>query len=493
MIPKTARTLVLAFFAFAVALPAAAANAATARTKPVPTVSSVAPLHLTIGDQLTIKGRHFRAGKNKNTVVFKRDGQRAVFVRASKATATTLSVTVPAKLAQYLSRRKGGTARPTRFRLRVLAARFGRAFTSTKLSPVISEADPAAASPSTGVKVATTGGPPATAPVSANQDCDGDGVPNATDLDDDNDLLSDALEVSLKLNTCNADTDGDGMTDGWEYQSAIDLNNAGCNAPGYPTPCTSAMPYPWKVPYPNPLDGSDAGTDFDGDWISNALEYQAWARHPGHSLSATGMWYSGGLKSSQDPVSDSCVGMPIPAPRAPFTVAYANLLDANGNGCLSDGERDEDGDMLSNNAELTGFISSVGWWAANFDKEDPFTNVVWSGTNWLDPDTDGDGIFDGMDDQDHDDYWNAEELVRGSQSWDKDKNATGDTTGLWVQPFNPCLPNPDSRTCPDFLPPGGSWAPFPRPDGTLTYPRWPLAAVGGAPASHPGAPIPIPS
>jgi hypothetical protein len=184
--------------------------------------------------------------------------------------------------------------------------------------------------------------------------------------------------------------------------------------------------------------------------------------------------------------------MPIPAPRAPFTTAYANLLDADHNGCLSDGERDEDSDMLSNNAELTGFISGVGWWAANFDKEDPFSNVVWSGTNWLDGDTDGDGIFDGMDDQDHDDYWNAEELVRGAQSYDKDKNATGASTGLWVQPFNPCLPNPDSRTCPDFLPPGGSWAPFPRPDGNLTYPRWPLAGPG-APASHPLAPIAIPT
>src|SRR4051794_13960004 len=141
MILKTARTLALALLAFAVALPAAA-DAATARTSSVPTVSSVAPLNVAIGDQLTIRGRGFRAGKNKNTVVFKRDGQRAVFVTAGESTTTQMRLAIPAKLSAYLSRRAGGTARPTRFRIRILAARFGRAFTSTKLSPVISDPGP---------------------------------------------------------------------------------------------------------------------------------------------------------------------------------------------------------------------------------------------------------------------------------------------------------------------------------------------------------------
>src|SRR5215213_1729566 len=472
-----ARTLVLALLALAGALSLLPASASAARTS-VPTVTSVAPLNLAIGDTLTIRGRNFRSGRNRNTVVFKRDGQRAVFVTAQEATATRIRLVIPAKLSQYLSRRSGGTARPTRFRLRVLSARFGRAFTATKLSPVVSEPSAASASPSAGVKVTNAAGAQVVTPVSAAPDCDADGQANAVDLDDDNDFLSDALEVSLKLNTCNPDTDGDGMTDGWEYQSAIDLNNAGCNTPAYPTPCTSATPYPWKVPYPNPLDGTDGSRDFDGDWIPTYQEHAAWAQHAGHDLSIAGMWYSAGLKSSQDPVGDGCVGLPIPAPRPPFTTAYANLLDANGNGCLSDGERDEDADMLSNNNELTGKLSSVSWWAANYDTEEPFATVVWSGTSWLDGDTDGDGIYDGMDDQDHDDYWNAEEQMRGSQEWDKNQAATNIHTGLWVQPYNPCLPNPASRTCPDFVPAGTSWAPFPRSDGSLTYPRWPLAGPG---------------
>jgi hypothetical protein len=485
MMLTPARTLVLALFALAAALTLPPASASAARTS-VPTVSNVAPLNLAIGDTLTITGRNFRAGRNRNTVVFKRDGQRAVFVTASEATATRIRLVVPTKLSQYLSRRSGGSARPTRFRLRILAARFGRAFTATKLSPVIGEAVPGSASPSTGVTIRDTNGQTVTVPVDTDPDCDLDGVRNSMDADDDNDFLSDALEVSLKLNTCSSDTDGDAIGDGWEYQSAVDLNNPGCNAPAYPTPCTPALPYPWKVPYPNPLDGGDAGSDFDGDWITDFDEFQGWVQHSGHDLSIGGMWYSGGLKSSQDPIADGCVGMPIPTARAPFTQDYADQLDANSNLCLSDGERDEDFDMLSNNQELTGELSANRWWLASFKTENPFTNVTWSGTKWLDGDTDGDGVYDGMDDQDHDDFWNAEEIERGSQDWDKAGVATGTHTGLWVQPFNPCLPNRDSRTCPDFVPAdSAAWAPFPQPNGSLTYPRWP---EWGAPYWPSGAP-----
>ena len=35
-----------------------------------------------VGDTISIRGRNFSRGKNKNTVVFKRDGARAVFAKA---------------------------------------------------------------------------------------------------------------------------------------------------------------------------------------------------------------------------------------------------------------------------------------------------------------------------------------------------------------------------------------------------------------------------
>jgi hypothetical protein len=470
--------IVLALLAVAVAMPPASASAARPK---VPTVSNVAPLNLGIGDTLTITGRNFRAGANRNTVVFKRDGQRAVFVRAEEATGTRIRLKVPDKLAQYLSRRSDGSVRPTRFRLRVLAARFGRTFTATRLSPVVNAATAGSATPTTGVTIRNGSGQQQTVAVDTDPDCDADGVRNSADADDDNDLLSDVLEVSLKLNTCSNDTDLDGMQDGWEYQSAVDLNTPGCNTPAYPTPCAPATPYPWKVPYPNALDGGDAGIDFDGDWIPNYQEHAAWIQKTGHDLSIAGMWYSGGLKSSQDPVSDGCVGVPIPSPRPPFTLEYADRLDMNGNNCLSDNERDEDNDMLGNVEELTGELSAIDWWTGVYEKEGPYTHVTFAGTKWLDGDTDGDGVYDGMDDNDHDDFWNAEEIARGTPSVNSSGASTGITTGLWVNPFNPCLPNRDSRTCPPYVPLGADpWSPFDDPE-----PRWPeWNPASGAP-THP--------
>ncbi len=97
----------------------AAANAATP-----PKVTSVAPLKLKIGERLTIRGKGFLAGKNRNTVLFKATGARAVFVKAESATSTKLVVKVPTKLAPFLKAATG-----TRFQLRVLAKRLSAAYT----------------------------------------------------------------------------------------------------------------------------------------------------------------------------------------------------------------------------------------------------------------------------------------------------------------------------------------------------------------------------
>jgi hypothetical protein len=524
MILKTARTLALALLAFAVALPAAA-NAATARTSSVPTVSNVAPLNIAIGDQLTITGRNFRAGKGKNTVVFKRDGQRAVFVTAEQATATQIKLTIPAKLTEYLSRQKGGTARPTRFRLRVLSARFGRAFTATKLSPVVSEALAAATTPTTGGTAKTvtptvvrdTSGAQVTVPVNTDPDCDADGLRNSVDTDDDNDLLPDTLEATLKTDACNADSDGDGMADGWEYQSARQLNRFSCPSTAFPTPCDAAQPYPRKRPFPNPLDGSDSSADYDRDSLRSIEEYTAWARHPGHSLTDAGMWYSDGLQASQDnDPADGCRGIAAYDLTMPvdlgFTLpigvtwtmpsAYKRSLDLNGDGCLTDEERDEDGDLLTNYDELSGRMVP-GYWKAKYAEEiggTPHEN----GLDWLDPDSDGDGTVDGIDDQDFDDYLNIEELTRGIRSVSETvdvpqlnpdgtpvRNANGDpivdkvpkypvgTTGLWVNPFSPCYPDTNSKNCDRVRPINQEW--------TIEDPKaknqWPVPS-GPQPPSH---------
>jgi hypothetical protein len=107
--------------------------------------------------------------------------------------------------------------------------------------------------------------------------------------------------------------------------------------------------------------------------------------------------------------------------------------------------------------------------------------VHYTGTDVTDPDSDGDGVRDGADDQDHDDIPNLLEVSRIMASGIDDRG-TGDCTprtGLptppnthhassygRVNPFNPCLPATWSRTC--DLHPGFGDAPAPF-DGS---PNW---------------------
>jgi hypothetical protein len=145
-------------------------------------------------------------------------------------------------------------------------------------------------------------------------------------------------------------------------------------------------------------------------------------------------------------------------------------LDTNTDGWLSDDERDEDADGLSNYEETHGRMMARSWWDQKYSKENPF-RLDYAGTLVDDADTDGDGVRDGADDQDHDDIPNIMELSR--------KQATGrnfdaeDTDALAgnptpergrVNPFNPCLPDRNSRTCPTYIPFGGdAWAPYDGP------------------------------
>ena len=134
---RSPRLLVLALLCLA-ALPTA--NALGARKSPArPVISSVGPASLSVGDTLTIRGRNFLAGAKRNTVVFKRDGGRAISVKAGHATRTVIKVVVPESL---------GVAEPTRFRVRVKARAYSKGYTPLKravlISPLLSAAEEAA-------------------------------------------------------------------------------------------------------------------------------------------------------------------------------------------------------------------------------------------------------------------------------------------------------------------------------------------------------------
>jgi hypothetical protein len=455
----------------ALLVPAAAGTAAAKpkKSKAAPVITSISPRSLAVGETLTIRGRHFVRGREKNTVAFKRAGAAAVFVKADVGTAKLLKVKLPARLEKVLLVRNGATV-PTRLRLRVLAARFGRSFSGGARVPLVAPPRPPVPDP------------PASDP---NADCDADGQINGIDTDDDNDLLPDTTEKTLKTDGCKYDTDGDGASDGYEYQSAVDLNNSRYRS------TTTPLPAPWKKPYPNPLFADDS-VDYDGDSLTLAEEFDLWRNFRDAAKGLQDLVYSDGNQYSAYHVDSTTrkpgalIG-PDPAVKYTSFISWAqgagvwnvlipdgsgglitrqlndfdqsNTLGAGelnwwGAGALSDDERDEDGDGLSNYDEYHGQIQP-GFWTSCYAHEAAYP-VAFEGTSPSSPDSDGDGILDGADDQDHDDIPNLMELSRNAATGialdGVCKKPSTDAPGSrprrgFVNPFNPCLPYIDSRTC----------------------------------------------
>jgi hypothetical protein len=526
----------------------AEASAKKKKAKP-PVVTSVSPMKVEIGQKLEIRGRYFLRGRNKNTVVFKRSGGKAVFVKADVGTTKLLRLTVPTKLEKQFATR-GTTLLPTRFRIRVLAKKFGKKYTANSRSPIVSLRTPPA--------------PPGFVESQPDGDCDGDGSKNRTDADDDNDGLTDAIEESLNLNPCTgdtdgdgledkfefdcdrngelnrdtddddddllkdgredeigtdsclADTDGDGVSDGYEYQSARDLNDDEHQE------SNTILEYPGKRPYPNALDPSDAGIDHDGDVLTLGEEYSLWLytirnghprrgalsysageqytistrtdgrRHPALAAAGydrqdqfltwardngyarvelqdvNGWWY--GARTSFDIRDFDRTGGPASTavsttPGGNYRNSELHYYDQAEDGWLTDAERDEDADGLTNFDESHGCMMDHGYWASLYDKETPYP-VKYGGTRLDDEDTDGDGVRDGADDQDHDDLPNLMECSRNAASGRTfDSHASppppvSTPRKGFVNPFSPCLPATGSRTCNRNPALDNVWAPF---------------------------------
>ena len=196
------------------------------------------------------------------------------------------------------------------------------------------------------------------------------------------------------------------MVDGYEYQSAITLNS-------------QALPYPGKRPWPNPLDPTDGGFDFDGDGLTLSQESKLWK-------------YTG----SVFPVDQYNDGTQNSGGRMYVTNSSQLPLDEDGNGILTDDERDADGDNLSNIVEYN-FEGTQAYWKKAYAADGTYSIASFS------------DVDDGADDQDHDGWSNFEEM-----------QLTRADTGYRVHAFNPCLPDPYSRVCSRYAYLSTSWAPF---------------------------------
>jgi hypothetical protein len=394
----------------------ALASTALAAT-PKPTVTSFSPAQVPVGGVLVLKGKNFASGARNNRVFFSRatDG-KTVRVRPKKASKTRMEVVVPAALSKFLTDGKATT-----FQLSIFTKVFGPK-TRKSRSPIVL---PAGSVPT------TPGSPGVTVTPPPAPDCDADGTPDAQDTDDDNDGLGDDVEAAIHTNPCSGDTDGDGVGDAFEYYSSLDLN-------GSPN-------YAGKRPYPNPLDGTDANKDFDGDGLTQAQEFAAAVKFG--SATTAPLTYSDGNQQSVAP-------------------ANPGAMDLDHNGRITDDEKDADNDGLPNWLEI-----------ANVEP-DPYLGCAFQGpsnaptiytncggvlmpngntfripektvtgatsppflaqTNYLDPDSDGDGVNDGNDDQDLDGLTNLEEITGTSAAY----------PGQYTDPQDPCDPNTDARTCP---------------------------------------------
>jgi len=423
-------------------------------------------MRVSIGSRLTIRGKHFKSRAKANTVIFRASNGRTAFAKPRRASRIKLVVRVPESVSRLLTL-KNAKQQPTRLKLRVLAGRFSK-YTSRRLSPVV-----------TGLGGGDGDGGGGTAKVCKD------------DADHDNDLLPNDLELQIGTDPCLEDTDGDQMTDGWEYYAAKDLN-------------IKAVPYPGKRPYPNALDPSDGGSkgggfsayDFDGDGLTTLEEYRAW-RYTGSSFDASKaggldlespLGYSDGTKysrASETPAAPAwrSASYGLPNPAQPFPASYQN--PRYGDAAWRDQERDADADGLANWFEAARGPSKNDWWKAFLADDGRFTPTVepwkdraycgyrpgyfnerpFADLDMANPDVDGDSLLDGEDDQDNDDVNNILELYEAEYDidgngqpafcvWGAGVVPTIDFGGSTapVNPFNPCVPNPNSRTCDDFVP-----------------------------------------
>ncbi len=367
-------------------------------------ITSVSPKHTSISEQLTIRGRNFVRGRYKNTVVFKRDEAKAVFVKAEVGTKKMIRVTVSEKLADQLLV-MDGTPIATPFRLRVLSKKLSKKFTRGALVPLVGPKKPPV------VEAPTEGKP--------DGDCDLDKVKNKDDRDDDNDLLLDATEAAIKTDPCVATPTATASPTATSSSRSIDLNDDEYQEPqndparagqeavperalrrlGRGLRRRLAHPRPGVLPLDAPTatraaglndlvysDGnqySAYGRDGDGrrpaadrrrperqvrELLSGRRQRVPHRLDPRHVLRqcANGPRAAGRGRTRPGRLDIDVSGTVISATTSTATPSCATSTSTS-DGKLSDNERDEDADGLTNYDEATGRMTP-GYWSGCYSE-----------------------------------------------------------------------------------------------------------------------------
>lgn len=196
----------------------------------------------------------------------------------------------------------------------------------------------------------------------AQEDTDGDGIPNVTDTDDDNDGTPDTEDAFPKDPTEDTDTDGDGTGD----NADTDDDNDG-------TPDTEDA-FPKDASEDTDTDGDGTGdnadTDDDGDGVNDAED--AFPKDANETVDTDGD--GTGDNADTDDDNDGTPDAQDAFPKDP-----AEDTDTDGDGTGDNADTDDDGDGVS-------------------DEEDAFPK---DGSETVD--TDGDGTGDNADADDDND------------------------------------------------------------------------------------------
>ena len=272
--------------------------------------------------------------------IFRGPDGRTAFAKPRRASRTKLVVTVPRAVARLVRQAR---RRPKPDPLQ--AARAGGQVQQVHLAPALAGDRLGRLGPRPGAAAAAVAA--AAAPAAPATDYDGD-------------LLSNALEAQLKPDPCIADTDGDGVEDGYEYQSAIDLNH-------YPRTrrCPTRASGPTRTRSTRPTARRRHRLRRRRPDAARGVPALARATRP----TASGAARARRARSSACSTATAC-RRPIdsPPPPRPPACSTTGRSTSTTTACSRDDERDADGDGLGNWDEERGRMTE-GWWPAQHDGE----------------------------------------------------------------------------------------------------------------------------